>query len=86
MAAVLSLRPERVAIEPVADQCDVTTSGRVSDVTYLGDHLRARVHAYGGEEIVVKLPNATRERLLEAGDAVRIGWRAGDCHAFEPLA
>ena len=83
---MLSLRPERVALSPAEGSCDVTTDARVKDITYLGDHLRLRVLAFGGQEIVMKLPNASRERTLAEGDAVRIGWRTEDCHALDALA
>jgi putative spermidine/putrescine transport system ATP-binding protein len=83
---MLSLRPERVALAPAEGSCDVTADARVKDITYLGDHLRLRVLAFGEQEIVMKLPNATRERSLAQGDAVRIGWRTEDCHALDALA
>jgi putative spermidine/putrescine transport system ATP-binding protein len=83
---MLSLRPERVVLKPADGRCDVTAEARVKDVTYLGDHLRLRVIAFGDQEIVMKLPNASRERSVAEGDRIAIGWRAEDCHALDVLA
>ena len=73
-------------LKPSDGSCDVTADARVKDVTYLGDHLRLRVTAFGDQELVMKLPNASRERSVVQGDAIRIGWRAEDCHALDVLA
>jgi putative spermidine/putrescine transport system ATP-binding protein len=83
---LLSLRPERVVLNPGEGQADVHAAARVKDVTYLGDHLRLRVLAFNDQEIVMKLPNASRERRVAQGDSIRIGWRAEDCHALDVLA
>ena len=83
---LLSLRPERVLLNPTEDKADVLAHARVKDVTYLGDHLRLRVVAFNDQEIVMKLPNASRARAVAQGDAIRIGWRAEDCHALDVRA
>ena len=85
-AALLSLRPERVQLNPAPGACDVLAQARVRDVTYLGDHLRLRVLAFGEQELVMKLPNAERDRAVAEGDAIRLGWRAADCHALRAPA
>jgi putative spermidine/putrescine transport system ATP-binding protein len=83
---MLSLRPERVLINPAEGVCDVVVSARVTDVTYLGDHLRVRMVAFGDQLIVVKVPNASQDRVVSADHDVRIGWRAADCHALDVVA
>lgn len=83
---MLSLRPERVLINPSADACDVVVQARVRDVTYLGDHLRVRMTAFGEQQIVVKVPNASKHRVVGADLDVQIGWRAEDCHALDVMA
>jgi putative spermidine/putrescine transport system ATP-binding protein len=80
---MLSLRPERVRLNPEAGSCDTVTEATVADVTYLGDHLRLRVLAFEDCEFVLKLPNASSRRVVAAGDSIRIGWRAEDCHALD---
>ena len=83
---MLSLRPERVLINPPAGVCDVVVPARVTDVTYLGDHLRVRMMAFGQQLIVVKVPNASQDRVVGADHDVQIGWRAADCHALDVMA
>ena len=79
----LSLRPERVRLNPPEGLCDTVVPAVVKDVTYLGDHLRLRVLAFSDQELVTKLPNASSRRAVAAGDSIRIGWRAEDCHALD---
>ena len=83
---MLSLRPERIVLKPGDGSCSDMTDAHVKDVTYLRDHVRLRVPAFGNQEIVMKLPNASRERSVVEGDSIRIGWRAEDCHALDALA
>jgi putative spermidine/putrescine transport system ATP-binding protein len=83
---MLSLRPERVLINPAAGVCDVVVPARVIDVTYLGDHLRVRTLALGEKLVVIKVPNASQERVVSADNDVKIGWRAADCHALDVTA
>ena len=51
-------------------------------MTFLGDQLRLRLAAFGGDDFVVKLPNAPDQISLAEGAAVEIGWRAEDCRAL----
>ena len=83
---MLSLRPERIVINPPVGSCDVTTLARIKDVTYLGDHLRVRALAYGGQTIIVKVPNASKVRSVEPNSDIQIGWRTEDCHALDVLS
>ena len=79
----LSLRPERVAIEPAGETEENVISGRVEELIYLGDHIRARLTVAGNEEFIVKVPNAHRHALLHEGMSVRLGWAAEDCRALD---
>ena len=79
----LSLRPERVRLNPPEGLCDTVVPAVVKDLTYLGDHLRLRVLAFGDRELVTKLPNASSKRAVATGDSIHIGWRADDCHALD---
>ena len=82
-ATLLSLRPERIALNPPQGHCDVVVPARVQDLIYLGDHLRLRVVAFQNQEFVLKLPNASSQRAVAVGDSIQIGWRAQDCHALD---
>ena len=79
----LSLRPERVAIEPADAAEENVVSGRVEELIYLGDHIRARLTVAGHDEFIVKVPNAPHHASLREGTRIRLGWAAEDCRALE---
>ncbi len=79
----LSLRPERVAIEPTGVTEENVLSGRVEELIYLGDHKRARLSVAGYDEFIVKVPNAQDHAPLSEGTRVRLGWAAEDCRALD---
>jgi putative spermidine/putrescine transport system ATP-binding protein len=84
--ATLSLRPERIRLNPEDGRCDTVCDATVRDVIYLGDHLRLRVVALDDREFILKLPNASSRRMVAAGDSIRIGWRVEDLHALDVTA
>ena len=57
--------------------------GRVEELIYLGDHIRARLSVAGTEEFVVKIPNTDRNAALHEGMDVNLGWAAEDCRALD---
>ena len=57
----LSLRPERVTINPEAGSCDNQVQGDVKELIYLGDHIRARLDLCGNDQFIVKVPNAANK-------------------------
>jgi putative spermidine/putrescine transport system ATP-binding protein len=80
----LSIRPERVVIDPPDDGSANLFDGVVRETIYLGDHLRLRVGLFGLDDFIVKVPNMSGHGPLTVGDTVRIGWRVSDCHALDP--
>jgi len=85
-ATTLSLRPERVAIDPPADRCPNLFEARVEELIYLGDHVRTRVRVLGRDDFVIKVPNAAGHSHPRPGDRVRIGWQIADCRALDAPA
>nr|WP_307826667.1 ABC transporter ATP-binding protein [Microvirga arvi] len=79
--AVLSLRPERVSLDPTDSFANVL-SAPVEKVIYLGDATRLILRVGGSEEFSVKIPNPDDRATMMRGDAIRIGWRDTDCRAF----
>jgi putative spermidine/putrescine transport system ATP-binding protein len=79
----LSLRPERVTVNPAEGQCDNVLEGTVRELIYLGDHIRTRAAVGDNEEFVVKIPNAHGHAQLSEGDHVRFGWAKEDCRALD---
>lgn len=78
----LSIRPERVEINPEPGRYRNELDARVEDLTFLGDHLRVRLKACGRDDFIVKIPNVLGHGGLLEGDGVRIGWTASDCRAL----
>ena len=80
---LLSLRPERVAPAPAPGVFANTLDGRIEELIYLGDHIRARLAVAGEESFIVKLPNRPDMIPLSQGASIRVGWAAEDCHALD---
>ena len=81
--STLSLRPERVVVEPEAGSQPNMFSGKVAEIIYLGDHLRTRIEMAGHDDFIVKVPNASHHASLIKGDTVNIGWNVEDCRALD---
>ncbi|WP_375592689.1 ABC transporter ATP-binding protein [Algihabitans albus] len=79
----LSLRPERVTIDPPPGSLPNIFSGRVEELIYLGDHIRTRVNVCGSDEFIVKVPNAQGHAHLREGADVSVGWETEDCRALD---
>jgi putative spermidine/putrescine transport system ATP-binding protein len=82
--STLSLRPERVTVNPEADSLPNVFSGVAEELIYLGDHIRTRFTVCGHDDFIVKIPNSAKHAHLKEGDTVNIGWNAEDCRALDP--
>lgn len=80
---VLSLRPERVKLNPVPGSLPNVFSARVNEVIYLGDHVRARVSVCGHDDFVLKLTSSEGVAQLEPGATITVGWKTEDCRALD---
>jgi len=78
----LSIRPERVALNPGSDFPN-KFEGKVEELIYLGDHIRTRMSVCGDSEFIVKIPNSTDHGQLREGDTVTVGWKTEDCRALD---
>ncbi len=81
----LSLRPERVIINPAQGGVANVFSGRVEELIYLGDHIRTRVSVCGNDDFIVKVPNSQRHQIAARGQEIKLGWSAADCHALDAI-
>ena len=79
----LSLRPERVYINPEAGVTPNVMDAKVLELIYLGDHIRTRVSVAGNDDFVVKIPNSTEHSQLSEGQTVKVGWASEDCRALD---
>ena len=77
----LSLRPERVMIEP--GDLPNSFDAQVKELIYLGDHIRTRVRLCGNDEFIIKIPNASNHASLSVGETVKVGWAVDDCRALD---
>jgi putative spermidine/putrescine transport system ATP-binding protein len=82
---LLSIRPERVEINPTAKKMDVILNGKIEELIYLGDHVRARLDVAGQTDFIVKIANTSGTDTITRGEAVTVGWRAQDCRALDDI-
>ncbi len=81
--STLSLRPERVVVNPEPDSLPNIFEAEVAELIYLGDHIRTRVKVCGHDDFVVKIPNSAHHARLVVGKTVKVGWNAEDCRALD---
>ena len=81
----LSLRPERVEVNPESGKYPNIFDARIEELIYLGDHIRTRASVCGRDDFIVKIPNATQHAVLREGDVVKFGWSMKDCRALDVL-
>src|SRR5690349_13762258 len=83
---LVALRPGRAqtggAAPPIAANGHCRLSGRLRDVIYLGDHVRARVALPGNDDFTVKRPIDDAHRLPAIGQPVELAWAPEHCRAF----
>ena len=79
----ISLRPERVFINPIGNTCKNLVEAQVLELIYLGDHIRSRVNVCGHDDFIVKVPNSADHAQLRPGDTVRVGWHVDDARALD---
>ncbi|MBI1383889.1 MAG: polyamine ABC transporter ATP-binding protein [Rhizobiales bacterium] len=80
---MLSIRPERIEIDPAKGTTDNVLTGRVAELIYHGDHIRTRMSVAGHDDFIVKVPNRYGHAPLEEGRETRIGWAISDCRALD---
>ncbi len=82
--STLSLRPERVTVNPEPGSLPNIFNGVAEELIYLGDHIRTRFTVLGHDDFIVKIPNSADHAHLEEGGTANIGWTAEDCRALDP--
>ena len=85
-AAIVSIRPERIALAPgaAADLSEDAIPARVVETIYLGDHVRVRLALEGGAEVMAKRPIAAADPRLVAGSEAAVAWQPEHAIAFAP--
>ncbi len=81
----LSLRPERLAINPGSADYRNRFRARVLELIYLGDTNRYRVDLAGSTQFVIKIPNSEGTPVVNAGDEIDVCWHARHCKALDAV-
>ncbi|MFO1074665.1 MAG: ABC transporter ATP-binding protein [Geminicoccaceae bacterium] len=79
----LSLRPERVVLGEGGQAFANRFPGRVEELIYHGDHIRARMALLGHDDFIVKVPNRAGHVDLRVGETIDVAWRPEDCRALD---
>jgi putative spermidine/putrescine transport system ATP-binding protein len=82
-ATTISLRPERVSINPPEGTMPNLFDGRVEELIFHGDHVRTRLSLCGHDNFIVKVPNAAGHEHLKPGEEVKVGWLVEDARALD---
>ena len=77
----LSIRPERVTINKSNSE-ENNFEGKIEELIYLGDHIRARLSACGNDQFIVKVPNEGSFSHKE-GDSLNLSWNSSDVRALD---
>ena len=78
----ISLRPERVSIDP-NEHLENQFTSVIREIIYHGDHTRVRVNLLGNDEFILKVPNASSDLDFNIGDKLDLGWSSHDCRALD---
>jgi putative spermidine/putrescine transport system ATP-binding protein len=79
----MSLRPERVTVNPAEGSLENVFEGQVKELIYLGDHIRTRVNVCGNDEFIIKVPNSYGHFVVDRDQKIKIGWSSDDCRALD---
>ncbi len=81
----LSLRPERVTVNPEEGSLENVFEGTVRELIYLGDHIRTRVNVCDNNDFVIKVPNSCGHLVVNRDHKIKVGWSYDDCRALDAL-
>jgi len=82
-ATKVSIRPERVEIDPDLGPDAHTLDAEVLEFIYMGDVFRTRLRVAGTDDFIVKTRNRADQVRLTPGQMVKIGWLPQDCRALD---
>ena len=81
-SVILSVRPERIILNPKVGIDMNVFEAEVSELIYLGDHIRCRMSICKNDNFIVKISSDHTNASLNKGDIVTIGWQVTDCRAL----
>lgn len=81
---LVSVRPERIILNPSQDQFENIFDAHVEELIYLGDHVRVRVRvAESVCDFTVKVPISAMSQVCTVGRHVKIGFPSEHCRALD---
>lgn len=80
----VSIRPERVVIDPPAGSTEQNGQGEILEFVYFGDHVRLRLNLYDNPNFVVKQPIAMLGQTLKVGKRINVGWKREFVRILDP--
>lgn len=83
---ILSLRPERIVVDPPGRDEPNRFTAEVAEIIYQGDQVRCRLSVSFSDSFNVKLTNDARRIDFQKGKTVTVGWDWSDCRALPAAA
>ncbi len=80
----LSVRPERLIVNPEELQVTNRYKATVSGMDFRGDHTLVRLRLASGTQLEAKIPNGQAENGFGSDNEIEIGWQARHCRALDP--
>ncbi len=80
----LSVRPERLVVNPGDDVAPNRFRAKVSEMNFRGDHTLVHLLLPSGTRLEAKVPNAQAEVGFGPDGDVEVGWHARHCRALDP--
>jgi putative spermidine/putrescine transport system ATP-binding protein len=82
----LSVRPERLVINPRVSSYANCFRARVLEAIYLGEQIRYRVRLAGNEDFTLKVRNDSTLGVIRTGDEIEVCWNSLDCQALDAVS
>ena len=82
----LSVRPERLIINPGENPALNRYRARVTGVDFRGDHTLVHLLLPSNTQLEAKVPNSQAEGGFGSDDEVEVGWHTHHCRALDPPA
>ena len=80
----LSVRPERLIIDPDETQAPNRYKARVVGMDFRGDHTLLHLRLASGTHLEAKIPNGRVEDGFGSDDEIEVGWQTRHCRALDP--
>ncbi|TIP99456.1 MAG: TOBE domain-containing protein, partial [Mesorhizobium sp.] len=75
---VVSVRPERLSLSGPELQADNSLPAVISEVIYLGDHIRVHAETQSRQIMKIKLQNLSVRPSLTSGESTHVSWSVRD--------